>query len=353
MSFRSRAAVWCAALCLVVGLGAATAGSAQAEDSPNPGLPFLQENPGFPPNPGINLYSWLNPPANGLTGSVKAKQWVQIPLGILAASVDFRTCQAGNASDAWCKDFTNEYAQLNGLAAQAFFSSPQGSPKPYGYSQRIPVRTVAFGAIPVELELQVRQSRDGDDLPEPLRGEWTDGQLDNSDTTILGGGYLKGRVAVVVDKLVVDGVDTRLTGRCESAETDLDLKTDRKVVATSSSYDYDPHKVIYGLSGGGFHGTIDIPAFSGCSTATGDDLSRLLTAAVSGEDNPVGTWVGAPFCNAAQSTVAPGYNAPAQPGVTPTEAGCAQFQFDPDRAPQLWAVPLPWDFPTYAPGEAP
>jgi hypothetical protein len=41
------------------------------------------------------------------------------------------------------------------------------------------------------------------------------------------------------------------------------------------------------VAGGLLLGSLDIPAFAGCTTAGGDDISALLTATVSGDGNAV------------------------------------------------------------------
>jgi hypothetical protein len=54
----------------------------------------------------------------------------------------------------------------------------------------------------------------------------------------------------------------------------------------------DPNAFFSPEWGGTLNGTIDIPPFTGCTTASGDDLSALMTLSASGPDNPVSARIG-------------------------------------------------------------
>ncbi|MFD4628273.1 DUF6801 domain-containing protein [Streptomyces sp. NPDC058284] len=107
--------------------------------------------------------------------------------------------------------------------------------------------------------------------------------------------YVRAPVVLRVTSLKVNG-------------TPLDVGTKCRTKTSLASPDPDPakhpgdHLVLHGrgeqttgqpatgyllLSGGPLTGKVTIPAFTGCGTADGEDLDRLLTASVSGPDNYV------------------------------------------------------------------
>ncbi|MGA4844908.1 DUF6801 domain-containing protein [Streptomyces sp. G5(2025)] len=107
--------------------------------------------------------------------------------------------------------------------------------------------------------------------------------------------YVRAPVVLRVTSLKVNG-------------TPLDVGTKCRTKTSLASPEPDPakhpgdHLVLHGrgeqttgepatgyllLSGGPLTGKVTIPAFTGCGTADGEDLDRLLTASVSGSDNYV------------------------------------------------------------------
>ncbi len=112
--------------------------------------------------------------------------------------------------------------------------------------------------------------------------------------------WIRGRARVVVETLRVDGVDLRIAGSCRTALFDLSLESPDVydlqpglTVADSpfldpadkgqTAVEYIMTNPYFKLTSGGLlTARFEVPAFSGCRTATGEDVSRLLTAAVSG-----------------------------------------------------------------------
>lgn len=334
-----------------------------AEPGPYPGIPYLEREAGFPPSTDRNIFAWLNAPYNGLASSVKAQQWARIPLGTLASNIMLLDCQGYEGGTGPCSTLapelvagiTEPYVTFSAFALSAFLVSPDGAPEPYGYGQVIPVRTVAFGSIPVEIELQVSQTRDADNLPVPVSGVLSEynatGGIEGGAVTeiVLPQAQLSGSVAIHVVGLSIDGVDVSVSPACATPPTDLVVSTKATRVPSDDPFSYNPRESASGTQGGGLAGTIDIPPFSGCTTSIGDDVSNILTATVSGPDNPVNLQYGGTYCFAEYTDE--GIPKPTPPGAdTPAEAGCAQYQLDPERHPDFWTIPLPWDIPDYAPG---
>lgn len=341
--------------------------SSQADESSepdNPGLPHIvctEEQQALGACVGDeerNLTNWLSFAQVGRTGSLPAKQWGQIPLTMLASTVLFYNYnhQAENPGP-------GELLDEQFIEADAFLVSPKGSKDAYGDSALIPVRTVAFGSIPVEITLQVSQQRDGDDLPTAINVKtgqeaYTTENDGYSARVVVRPAVIDQPLTVRVRKVVVDGVDVQLSdATCRTAQTARlrvaserqEMVIDQRDPVTSVSDNiFDPDHGFYGLSGGTLNGTIDIPAFTGCTTSPGDDLSPLLTSAISSPDNPVTLRVGGLGCFTFDG-VRP---RPTQPGAnTAEEAGCSEI--DNPNNPKLRTIPFPLDFPDYAPGEQP
>jgi hypothetical protein len=299
---------WAAALCAVLVLSAQ---SSSADDDLYPGLPL--------PGDGGLGYSVIA--QGGISYAKRAKQWFRTPDGMVNAAV---ALGADPADPTGNRKFT---------AAESYFVSPAGAPEHYGYLAPMTVRSVGFGLIPVEATVQISQRRENG-YPVPLKTKLdanyvSDGgipqtflSVNASDTVV------DDAVNVQILGVRVDGVDLELTGDCRTAEpAPLHLVGKGYTIpypdATPTTQDdwfrsHDPSEYYNPLKGGDLTGTITIPSFTGCTTASGDDLSALMTLAVSGPDNPVSARNGWP-CVIKKD----GYNWPAPPGMaTPKEAGC-------------------------------
>lgn len=364
------AAAAAAALSVAV-LGGSTP-AALAEPGAEPGLPYLRcPSPPSDAPPGtadscnssddyVNNGAWLNFPQVGMAGSTKSKQWARIPLSMMAANIIFFYYNRPG-SDVPGQKVENEFW----YDIRAFFVSPQGSDRNYGDSALIPVRTVAFGSVPVEATLQVSQKRDARGLPVPLRLKPHDYKVVPPDSnftsrTVVDSVALNADVIFRVIDLTVDGIDLNLVGTCQTGAA-LRLRSKELIVDEPVGYsneqglsklemEFDPKVYQYGIQGGTLTGTLDIPAFSGCGTASGDDLSPLLTAALSGPGNPVSARVGATNCqiydeNYNARPIPPGVNNPKDP-----RAGCF-VSWHPN--PKIVTVPEPFEFPDQAPERQP
>lgn len=336
-------------------------GTSSAEPGPFPGLPAVPDaGPPFPPTVDTpsdrNIFGWLNAPYTGTAGSARSEQWLQLPVRALASNSTFFSCTGPASppdSDGRC-DFPMDPNTLNynALHTLAFLVSPDGSSQSYGDGPVIPVRTVAFGSIPVELEVQLNQRRDESGLPMPLEANIVErttrepGAGPEELTNNMDSGTLEGEVQLRVLSLAVDGVDVGL-GECATAPMQLLVRSEAVSGPVGQEYDWiDPTRSTYGFSGGGFNGTVDIPTFEGCGTTSGDDLSAVLTSVLSGPGNPVSLQYGAMFCFS-EFTEA-GTAKPTPPGADlPSEAGCSQYEMAPGG--RWFAVPLPRDYPESSP----
>ena len=295
-----------------------------------------------------NDFGWINGLQLGQTGSVKAKQWTNLPITVLAINTQLQYPEVE-------PPYSTEYVYYS----RAFMVSPKGSKDNYGDSPFIPVRTVAFGSIPVQVTLQISQQRDANNLPVPLIAL-------SRDKTRKEEGYVVNevfptRVTAAIDvrvrRLVVDGVDVGLRSTCRAPSAQLEVASeaanfDDRNGPSYQQFDQGRHHL--GFYGGTLRGTVDIPAFAGCGTAVGDDISRLLTSALSGDDNPVTIQLGTLDCN--EFDPATGTLLPPVPGTnTPAEAKCRGDWYN-NNAPgyeHIKVIPRPLPFPTYAPGQQP
>ncbi|WP_127479697.1 hypothetical protein [Nocardioides pantholopis] len=269
-------------------LGVATLSSSAAEDPDYPGLPTLGTG------------QWIVPQATGSTYAAAARQWARVPDIQTIAFSRFAT----RLVDLSCRRL-DPYQSVEKYSAAIVMVSPRGAPEPYGFHGPFPVRTVAFGAIPVQAEIRLRQPRDAENLPVPLearqeartfcpgRGPFAGpGQTENhvADTLV------SGEVQVEVTALAVDGVDLDLRPTCRTTFTELTLTAPDFYAADpgvrpeeNPQVEGNLHTTPYFLFtyGGLLTGELTIPPFADCVTATGEDLSALLTATVSGPGNTV------------------------------------------------------------------
>lgn len=339
------------ALCLAFG----TTASRADVPPPWPGLPTLpDEDPtrlGY--DPASAPFGWYGAAQVGIAGSIPAKQWTRLPVTLLATHVVFGYPEP-----------TPPRSSEFPLNIWAFFVSPKGSPENYGDSAPITVRTVAFGSVPVEATLQVRQQRTGAGTPKPIVLKTVNGNIEidggaSPTEEYAGSDPVNEQVFVAVTRLKVDGVDLGLDRRCQTAEPgDLDLDaTYEQTPDTPLQGQYDPEgpdDLLLGTAGGNVSGRLDIGAFDGCRTSTGDDVSPLLTSALSGLDNPLRVRIGVLNC----FTFTEDYTKvlPPPPGAeTPAEGYCNALAPDPTNPdfPKYRTVPKPIDLPDHAPGEQP
>lgn len=279
---------------VLAGLGVQN--SSAAEDPRYPGLPDFSSTSG----------DWVSPQGTGLTYADRAQQWVRLPPVYLGTFNRFAKTRTDNR----CQLYT-PYSMTEEYHATAFFLSSSGAPEPWGYVGPFTVRTVAFGSIPVEASIELRQPRDDENLPigieiKQKNGLYCAGKSPYPDIAVPGGvtrnshydpASVDGQVEVGVTALKVDGVDVDLRGTCRTSKPGALALTSREyftmspdnlepgVQTTPENFMTTPYLNI--ANGGLLFGTADIPPFAGCVTATGEDVSQLLTATVSGPGNPV------------------------------------------------------------------
>lgn len=266
---------------------------AQAIPAPWPGLPAV------PPSA-----QWYGIQGNGFSEAARAQQWIQIPSQAIAFA-NTTTYTTFPPDDPQHRQFIVHNRPL------LFLSSPAGDRYGYGVGLPVTVQTVAFGAIPVQARVQLAQVRDAAGLPEPLMGDgiedsWTTPQqvrpgFTSTDRTR--SVHLIGAVVLRVLDLSADGVALRLRSDCQTApiSIDLDGAPDWEGDPLSDPRAQDPIPTLGTASanwmaargegtvgqGGAVSGTVAIPAFRGCRTAAGEDVSQLLTASISGPGNQV------------------------------------------------------------------
>lgn len=278
------------AVLLSAGLSAGSSNA--AEDSNFPGLPKLDSG------------TWGAPRATGLNYTKQAQQWVRLPPLVAAAHSRAVVTRTDNG----CQ-LLLPYRRTELYSAPLFLRSSKGARRPYGYVGPFTVRTVAFGSIPVEASIELRQPRDGEDLPVPLEvkqmsGVFCPGESPFPDVPLqpdankyLAPAEVDGQLEVAVTELKVDGVDLKLADDCRTSEPGKISLTSRELYALDPDVPAedrpdDERKLLttpyFSLGNGGLlTGTVAIPAFTGCATRGGEDISRLLTATISGSDNPV------------------------------------------------------------------
>jgi hypothetical protein len=273
--------------------------------------------PGLPDQLVPNGYTYFTPSGtwgNGLAEVARAQQWVKVRAQAVAAQIEVSSTQV------YPQDDPGGRWKYGDTVADVFLSSPADAKYGYGVGLPITVKTVAFGSIPIEATMQLEQPRDAKALPVPLTARyaqttyWSNQQVrPGFSSSIRRSVELTGEVRVRVTALSVDGVDLGLS-ECMSSLIALDLHA-TPVWNGDPLNDpllHDPG--IYGADaldptfragstvaanweaareqadvdyGGVVSGKVDIPSFTDCRTSSGEDLSSLLTATVSGGENHV------------------------------------------------------------------
>lgn len=303
-----------AGLVLAVGL---TGGTSRADEGPFPGLPALENTPEHPSPPWTN--QWSGGGQGGVSQVSRARQWARVPINVAAINNRLTT-----VSPLFDPEIHRSVILTRNLV---YFVSPEGAAHNYGLTPPFDVRTVAFGSVPVVASVQVEQQRDAANLPVPIELEATDFLFRQGkhrpDERFYSDSRVEAAVFVRVVSLAVDGVDVGLLGGCRTRSPG-DL-----VLLGKGAWQNDPdlnglrpwlsgHYL--GSNGGLLSGTLDVPPFGTCRTAGGDDLAPLLSATVSGPDNPVRFNVGR---IGACRQIIDGQPRPPGPGMsTPELANC-------------------------------
>lgn len=207
-------------------------------------------------------------------------------------------------------------AVLLGEFAYAWVESPPGTRYGFGTFPPFEVRTVAFGSIPAKATVHIRQTM-SDGRVDPLELVWYQSMTavpkgysvpgygpppvgsqgyQNNYLSLSGG--ISGPVKIRLSDVTVDGVPLKVGGHCETSTTTLNLTyeggyfnmtkqlTGKIPIGETGSF---APLAVGALGSSGMNGSIDIPPFHGCITPSGENVSRLVTAMVSGANNPVVT----------------------------------------------------------------
>lgn len=165
----------------------------------------------------------------------------------------------------------------------AYVKSPAGTSPAWGVFPAVRATSLAFGVIPAEATIVFSQLRTGvsaaspQGTPVPLKGNLytkyteTGGQLPLFDATF------SGQLDLTVTGLRVDGRSLDIGSGCRASSpltVSLVGKPSPTGAAVLGTYS--------ATAGGDLYGEVSIPPFSGCRSASGEDLSRLLTSTLSG-----------------------------------------------------------------------
>lgn len=246
---------------------------------------------------------WIGPKATAISEIAVAQQWVRLPAMFNLAW----NMPLVNKSDPGCASgrLGKDIAQTTGFEASIYMVAVDAAaPQPFGYVGPFTVRTAAFGSIPVEATVIIRQPRDGTGSIAGYQLKQTaskycagkgpharDSQQENYFPPV----SIDAPIELSITQLKVDGIDLQLRGNCRPQD-----RTTMKL--TSRGYfDLDPTLKPEDLpvnsfmttpffaapAGGLLQASIDISPFTGCTTNSGEDVSQLLTATVSGPHNGV------------------------------------------------------------------
>src|SRR5699024_5552635 len=262
------------------------------EDRAMPGLPKGPEiYPGFSLNYGTTTQAISRSMAR------KTKQKFNIPKLNVVAALSLND----TALDDACKEVMPGVNGVDTIRTYQYASvvdSPEDAANEWGDFPPFTVNNIAFGAVPAKATIQLRQTRRPDGLPMPM--EMTTREYQGSASEPCGVGkrnylydqmYLTGRVDVNLMSLTVDGVDVPLGGKCratEPAEIEVSHAPEHSPDVSGFHPALPPSNTTKRFNarlGGLLSGTIDIAPFVDCGK--NEDLDPLLTALISGPDNPV------------------------------------------------------------------
>ena len=296
---RTRRLATVAALALSGIVASASLGGAVAEF---PGYPGLPHEPQRAADLGRKPGQWFAIAQAGMSRASGLEQGIRLPLGAATSYTQSSVSIYDGLPD--IPNISHAEVQWSNV----HLISPEGAADPYGHLVTLSVRSVAFGSVPVEATLQISQRFDDDGLPLPFSLETTNyrfrpwGEV-NLSPMLYADSHILEDVTLKVTALSVDGVDLNLAAPC-TTEAPAQLSVDgegfwqgreptdemmaaypRPRYAGAADVDYD--RQFQAVAGGYLQGTVKVPRFAPCLTANGEDISPLLTATASGDDNPV------------------------------------------------------------------
>ncbi|WP_300680466.1 hypothetical protein [Nocardioides sp.] len=277
--------------------------------------------------------AWYGSAVGGMGYSTKAAQWFRNPVGISVARAQ-ATMQGSVGVPQVDSSGNPANVQRGEAVGEAYIVSPSGAPANYGYLAPATVRSVGFGLMPVEATIQVSQRR-RNGYPIPIRavlhGRWVARHLGEPYSEIIS------EPVVVDDALNVEVKAVKIDGRSVGLRPGCRTRTPAPIHLVGPGYiidtpqdepgwfaSHDPTTFYSPFHGGYMEGTITIPPFTGCRTATGDDISALMTVSASGPGNPIKAVSSDPFECSDHMPHIDGQRWPFPPGAsTPKKTGCA------------------------------
>ena len=307
---RARRTATVAALALSGIVASASLGGAVAEFPNYPGLPH---EPQRAADLGRVPGQWFPVAQAGMSQASGLEQAIRLPL---SAATTY-TQQSVSIFDNLPDIPLISHAEIQW--SNVHLISPTGAADPYGHLTPLLVRSVAFGSVPVEATLQISQRFDEGGLPLPFSLETTnyrflrqEGSTRLRTAMLFADSHIVEDVTLEVTRLSVDGVELNLAAPCTTAApTQLSVYgegfwqgtevTEEMMAAhpapqfdSSAVVDHDRH--FAAVPGGYLEGTVKVPPFAACLTTDGEDISPLLTATASGDNNPVELRVTPGFC---------------------------------------------------------
>lgn len=283
-------------------------GASHAEEGPHPGFPaYPPADPDW--TAGAPFAGVLQ---NGSSVVTKQRQGVRTGAVIAANIIQYSLHGVvGNSDcDASLPEVISCFASRNNLQ----LVSPPGSEHNYGLTPVFTTRTVAFGTIPVEVDAQLETRRDSAGLPEYLSVVTPDKYVNPGPHTsrerYMYDTDAEFRLYLNINELRVDGRRIRFDNTCRTAAPNRLTLHGEGFWAGDPAVDMSrplwESGVFAAGSGGLLTGNMEIGRFGPCVTTDGDDLSPLLTAAISGPENPVTLNVTGPTCGQLGSPYPPG-----------------------------------------------
>lgn len=263
--------------------------TASGSPAPYPGLP---DGDGF---------QWSGVGQRGYGVVERARQAFWIPGNVVTADLNVKVVTTPGTPTRTATSSINK----------VYFVSPRGSTRPFGELRPFTVRTMAFGIIPIQATVHLSQQRTASGTPVPITLDTTETiYRTNPRTYDLADSSTEADLDVRVSDLRMDGRPIDLGTSCRTVEpAHLTLagngyagySAQQRVDALNTDEFYRTH--FSAASGGRLTGNATMPAFTGCGV--GEDLSELLTNAISGPTNPVLLQLTGPSC-ASVTGVAPG-----------------------------------------------
>jgi len=171
--------------------------------------------------------------------------------------------------------------------ALVYVASPLGVDPAAGVFPPVTVTTLGFGMLPVTATVHITQVRDASG-PVPLNLHFSFTGQPDAGWQDEGPLSMAGKVDVRISDVVVDQVPVSVGSNCHTAvpaTLDFEANAGRYVQSTGVR---DPPDLFLPAATvpGSVHGTVDVPAFTGCLNGD-EDLSPLITSMVSASGNPI------------------------------------------------------------------